>query len=262
MGFLEKKAAAWHKGVFLVAFMPCRALEKGAAGCNMHHLLFSRLAVGCCRQAGRRADGIVRFVSSCRFFLGEKTGDRQTGRAVCKVIWLVKGRARATRRASSSTHTLFPPAQPLARHFAAAAAAAVHMEMAVAPGRREALGEAVTASLVSQHRWYAAARPPRWVAHETADARSGRALDVSGRLTTCVCVACVHPDVPKGGGRLEGCRCCCCCCCCPHTSTIMPWTAVYCRYYYLSSRHRDGANWEMGYRLLAYYLLRRTMDDR
>jgi hypothetical protein len=103
-------------------------------------------------------------------------------------------------------------------------AAAVHMEMAVAPGRREALGSchgiscsSIVGTLPHDHAAGSSMRPQML----------GRgALDVSGRLPTCVCVACVymyvHPDGPhrwwiawKDAAV--------------HTS-IMPWIAVYCRY--------------------------------
>jgi hypothetical protein len=78
--------------------------------------------------------------------------------------------------------------------------AAVHMEMAVAPGRREALGKpsrhllcsSIVGTLPHDHAAGSSMRPQML----------GRgALDVSGRLTTCVCGACVymcvHPDGPQ-----------------------------------------------------------------
>jgi hypothetical protein len=96
--------------------------------------------------------------------------------------------------------------------------AAVHMEMAVAPGRREALGKlsrhllcsSIVGTLPHDHAAGSSMRPQML----------GRgALDVSGRLTTCVCVACVymcvHPDGPQTVEAWEG-----CCCCCPVSTHV------------------------------------------
>ena len=69
--------------------------------------------------------------------------------------------------------------------------AAVHMEMAVAPGRREALGKlsrhllcsSIVGTLPHDHAAGSSMRPQML----------GRgALDVSGRLTTCVCILTGH----------------------------------------------------------------------
>jgi hypothetical protein len=115
---------------------------------------------------------------------------------------------------------LYPPA--LAR-APPVIVAAVHMEMAVAPGRREALGKlsrhlscsSIVGTLLHDHAVGSSMRPQML----------GRgALDVSGRLTTCVCVACVcvacvymcvHPDGPQTVEAWEG-----CCCCCPVSTHV------------------------------------------
>ena len=187
-GSLRKAAtAAWHKGAFLMA--SCHAGR--SKGCSEQRqqtsvaagVLFSRLSIGC------SCNGIIVRLSCPLSWEREKKG--RDGKGWMQGDMLV-GRARnpTTYSTSLPTHTLFPPAARA--HPPPVIAAAVHMEMAVAPGRREALGSCHGISCVAESlvRCRTTTRPGR--ARDRRCSVGARWTSVWTTANMCVCCMCVH----------------------------------------------------------------------
>jgi hypothetical protein len=151
---------------------------------------------------------------------------------------------RATRHTSLPTHTLFPPARaraPTARHCCCGShgnGGSARPSGGVGKLSRQLLCSSIVGTLPHDHKAGSRTRPQML----------GRgALDVSGRLTTYLCMCVLHV-----------CTCVC-------SLTGQTWwkpgrMLLLCTHVYhavdcgvLSSRHRDGANWDSANRLSAYY---------
>ena len=145
-------------------------------------VLFSRLSIGC------SCNGIIVRLSCPLSWEREKKG--RDGKGWMQGDMLV-GRARnpTTYSTSLPTHTLFPPA---ARAHPPPVIAAVHMEMAVAPGRREALGSCHGISCVAESLvcCRTTTRPGR--ARDRRCSVGARWTSVWTTTNMCVCCMCVH----------------------------------------------------------------------
>ena len=167
--------------------MPCRALERVQRAATADKR-------GCRSVVFAPVDWVLLQRDHCQIVLSVVLGEGEEGRD--GKGWMqgdmLVGRARnpTTYSTSLPTHTLFPPAARA--HPPPVIAAAVHMEMAVAPGRREALGSCHGISCVAESLvcCRTTTRPGR--ARDRRCSVGARWTSVWTTANMCVCCMCVH----------------------------------------------------------------------